>query len=64
VEEDALDALRRWERSGASWALRSLDAGVAEVDLISCDGGERMGRLRSREPDFVAYVTDHPEPVA
>ena len=60
MDERALDALRRWEQSGATWALRSLDAGVAEVDLISCDGGERMGRLVSSEPDFVAYVVDHP----
>jgi hypothetical protein len=63
VDEHALEALRRWEQSGASWALRSLDAGVAQVDLISCDGGELMGHLVSSEPDFVAYVVDGQERV-
>lgn len=58
----ALDALRRWERSGARWTLRSFDGGVADVDLISCDGGELMGRLVSSEPDFVAYVLDDLRP--
>lgn len=53
---DALAALLRWEASGAGWVLRSLDAGGAVVDLLTCDGGQVVGRLLSSEPGFVAHV--------
>ena len=29
--------------------------GVA-VSLLTCDGGEEMGRIESTDPSFVAYV--------
>jgi hypothetical protein len=54
---DALAALLRWEASGADWVLRELDAGRAVVDLLTCDGGEVMGRLASSEPGFVGHVS-------
>ncbi|MCA0293991.1 MAG: hypothetical protein LCH96_01530 [Actinobacteria bacterium] len=54
--ENALAALRRWEASGATWELRTLDDAGADVDLVSCDGGEVMGRLVSADADFVADV--------
>lgn len=53
---DALAALRRWESSGATWALRVVGAQAAVVDLITCDGAEIVGRLVSSNPEFVAYV--------
>lgn len=56
-DPDALAALRRWEASGAGWSVREVDAaGVAVVDLLTCDGGEVVGRLSSADPAFVAYV--------
>ena len=53
---DALAVLQRWEASGAVWVLRSSGAGSAVVDLLTCDGGEVMGRLESADPEFVAHV--------
>lgn len=58
MSEHPLEALRRWEASGATWVLRALDGDGADVDLVSCDGGQVMGRLVSAEADFVAYVRD------
>lgn len=55
-----LEALRRWEASGATWVLRSIDTDGARVDLVSCDGGEVMGQLASADAAFVAYVREDP----
>lgn len=54
---DALAALQRWEASGAAWVLRD-DPGSGElvVDLLTCDGGDVVGRLASADPGFVAHV--------
>lgn len=56
AERDALAALLRWEASGAAWRLRSDDGTQAEVDLLTCDGGDVVGRLTSADPRFVGYV--------
>ncbi len=58
MSEDALAALRRWVASGATWQVRRLGPDGAEVDLVSCDGGETMGHLSSSDPDFVAHVSE------
>jgi hypothetical protein len=59
---DALASLLRWEASGATWVLRDRTDRWAVVDLLTCDGGEVMGRLASSEPEFVTYVlgSGHP----
>jgi hypothetical protein len=58
---DPLAALLRWEASGATWVVTSVDGPTVSVDLVSCDGGEVMGHLASAEPGFVAHVlaADH-----
>jgi len=55
-DADALPALRRWEAAGAGWALRAVARGRAVVDLLTCDGGDVVGRLASADPAFLDYV--------
>ncbi|HEY3407609.1 MAG TPA: hypothetical protein VGK53_05500 [Propionicimonas sp.] len=55
-EPDALAALLRWEAAGGEWVVRAPDGASTVVDLITCDGGDVMGRLVSSLPEFVAYV--------
>jgi hypothetical protein len=53
-----LDALRRWETSGATWQVLTREAGLVDVALLTCDAGEQVGRLRSNDADVLAYVGD------
>jgi hypothetical protein len=55
-QRDALAALLRWEASGAAWRLHEDDGTEAVVDLLTCDGGDVVGRLTSADPRFVGYV--------
>ena len=57
MSED-LDALRRWETGGATWQVLARAAGAVDIALLTCDAGEQVGRLRSGEPDLLAYVGD------
>ncbi len=53
---DALAALLRWEAAGGTWVQRGRSGGALVVDLVTCDGGEVVGELRSPDPAFVAHV--------
>jgi hypothetical protein len=53
---DDLDALRRWETGGAVWRVVAREAGLLDVALLTCDGGEQVGRIVSGEEDVAAYV--------
>ena len=57
MSED-LEALRRWETSGATWQVLAREAGLVDVALLTCDAGEQVGRIRSAEADLAAYVGD------
>ena len=55
----------RWK--AARWTrVERTQGGSTVVDLITCDGGEVVGRLSSSRPEFVAYVrgglNDAPNP--
>ncbi|MFV0451776.1 MAG: hypothetical protein ACK5LS_05940 [Propioniciclava sp.] len=54
---DDLERLRRWAGSGAHWQVRALSGTRAEVELLTCDGGEVMEVLVSEELDLLAYVS-------
>ena len=58
AESDELGRLRRWERSGAIWQVLRRAAGGVEIALLTCDAGEEVGRVRSAEPDVIAWVGD------
>jgi hypothetical protein len=61
--DDALDRLRRWEDSGATWRVIVRTPRDVEIALLTCDAGEEMDRLRSADADLLDYVDRHgPEP--
>jgi hypothetical protein len=55
---DAVGRLRRWEDSGAVWQVVSRTPDGVEVALLTCDAGEEVARLRSADPEVLAYVRD------
>ncbi len=57
---DALAALRRWEESGGTWRVAVRRPARLELELLTCDGGEVMGRLArraARPPSCEGYVS-------
>ncbi|MDF0532402.1 hypothetical protein P0W64_17655 [Tsukamurella sp. 8F] len=51
-----LGTLQRWEDSGGTWSVLWRAAGEAEVALRRCDGGEIADRLRTSDPEVLAYL--------
>lgn len=56
MTDDAVEALRRWEDSGAHWAVIARRDGVLTVALYRCDGGEEVDRLTSADPKLREFV--------
>ena len=54
-----LGELRRWEESGGTWRVVVRRPARLELELLTCDGGEVMGRLVSAPPDeeLEAYLS-------
>jgi hypothetical protein len=57
--EDPLAVLRRWEASGGVLRVAVRTPKRVEVDLLTCDAGEVMGKVRAAPPDpeLLDYVT-------
>ena len=53
VGDEPVEALRRWEASGAVWRVLRRGGGTVTVALLTCDGGEQVGEV-SCEEDAVA----------
>jgi hypothetical protein len=51
-----LDDLLRWTASGGLWELVSAHDGRVVLDLVTCTGGEVVGRIDSTDPALAAYV--------
>jgi hypothetical protein len=58
AESGELGRLRRWEQSGAVWQVVRRAADGVEIALLTCDAGEQVGRVRSAEPDLIAWIGD------
>ncbi|MGA9746934.1 MAG: hypothetical protein WBQ50_05715 [Nocardioides sp.] len=56
VASEDLQALLRWERSGAVWRVLGRRADEVTVGLFTCDGGEEMDRLSSSDPVLLRHV--------
>ncbi len=56
MERELVSVLERWASSGAVW--RVLDRSDAEVTvgLYTCDGGEEVERLTTRDPATLEYL--------
>ncbi|AGZ43813.1 hypothetical protein [Actinoplanes friuliensis] len=55
---DALEHLRRWEESGATWRVVVRTPESVELALLTCDAGEEVDRLRSADPAVLAHIGD------
>jgi hypothetical protein len=53
---EALERLRRWEDSGATWRVLVRAPDSVEIALLSCDAGEEMDRLRTADPAVLEHV--------
>ncbi len=45
-EPDPVPVLRRWQDSGALWQVVLADSASSVLALMTCDGGEEVGRFR------------------
>jgi siroheme synthase len=59
---DALDRLRRWEESGATWRVLVRTPESVEIALLTCDAGEEVDRLRTGDPAVLDHVAARDEP--
>ena len=55
---DRVAELQRWEESGAVWRVLRRTATGATVALLTCDGGEEVGRFTSNDPRLVTFLGD------
>jgi hypothetical protein len=51
----AVERLRAWEDSGATWRVVRVSATDATIDLCACTG-EVMERLTSTEPELLEFL--------
>jgi hypothetical protein len=60
---DALERLRRWEESGATWRILVRTPDDVEIALLTCDAGEEVDRIRTADPAVLAHVdaVDRPD---
>ncbi|MEZ5213069.1 MULTISPECIES: hypothetical protein [unclassified Gordonia (in: high G+C Gram-positive bacteria)] len=58
---DDLDRLRRWVESGALFRVLASRGGTTTVALLTCDGGEEMGRLVSDDPRVAQWCAANPD---
>lgn len=56
--DDPVQALRRWQDSGAVWRVVSRTGAGVVVALLTCSAGEEVGRISSADPDLLAFVGD------
>ncbi len=56
---DDLQHLQRWIDSGGYFAVRSRRGAELTLALLTCDGGEEMGRIVSVDPAVAAWCAAH-----
>lgn len=56
MADDPVEVLRRWEESGAHWAVLFRRSDSVTVGLYRCDGGEEVDRLTSAEPRLLEFL--------
>jgi hypothetical protein len=58
ADEDRLAELRRWEDSGAYWRVVTSTPEQVTIALLTCDGGEEVGRFTTDDARVLAYVAE------
>lgn len=56
MPDDPVDALRRWEDSGAHWSVLFRRGESVTVGLYRCDGGEEVDRITSADPQLREFL--------
>ena len=56
--DDLVAVLGRWESFGGRWRVVSRSGESVTVGLLSCDGGEQMGRVTGSSLDLAGYEAD------
>jgi hypothetical protein len=51
--------LERWAQHGGIWRTKSLGAGEAVVELLTCHG-EPVDELRSSDPELLRLLAEQP----
>lgn len=57
--EHQVDALERWRLFGGTWQVRSRMGQRVEIDLLRCDGGERVDSLSSDDQAVLDWLDGH-----
>jgi hypothetical protein len=55
-QHSPVETLRRWETSGAVWQVASRTPTGLTISLLTCNGGEEVGRLVSSDPELLRFV--------
>ena len=53
---DRVAELQRWEDAGAVWRVVGRTVDTVTVALVSCDGGEEVGRFTSDDAELLTFV--------
>lgn len=53
--DDLRTVLERWESFGGRWRVLARSEGSVTIALLSCDGGEQMGRVAGSSLDLADY---------
>lgn len=56
MSETLPEQVERWELAGGEWAVVRAGEGSAVVDLMRCDGGEVVDRIRLTAPAEVRWA--------
>lgn len=56
IAEHPIDTLERWELFGGAWRVREQEGSRVQIDLLRCDGGERVDSLTSDDPHLLDWV--------
>ena len=54
--DELIQALLRWQESGAVWRVLQRQPTRATVALLRCDAGEEVERLTSDDPVWLDYL--------
>jgi hypothetical protein len=57
--EEPTAVLERWAEHGGVWRTKSLGAGEAVVELLTCYG-EPVDELRSSDPELLRFLAENP----
>ncbi len=59
--DDPVARLTRWADAGGTWQVLTRGGTEITVALLTCDGGEEMGRIVTADAELAAYVDAHAE---